>query len=103
MRQLSRPQEKFLRKKSHAIKPIFQMGKAGLSEEFITQVDQALEKRELIKFNLLQNTSEDVKDVAQKIAESTDAAIVHIVGHTAILYRPSSTQKYQVISQELPH
>ena len=46
MENLSKTQIKYLRKLSHGQKPIFQMGKLGLSEVFIKQVDEALEKRE---------------------------------------------------------
>lgn len=101
MKELSKKQVKFLRKSSHAHKPLFQMGKLGLTDVFIDQIDKALEKRELIKFNLLQNTDEDLNDVAHKIAENIGAYIVQMIGSTAIIYRPSSKEKYQQISLEV--
>lgn len=101
MKELSKKQLKFLRKKSHSHKPLFQMGKLGLTEVFIEQIDKAIEKRELIKFNLLQNADEDLSEVAYEIAETIDAYVVQIIGSTAILYRPSSKEKYQKISIEV--
>lgn len=101
MENLSKTQVKYLRKLSHGQKPIFQMGKLGLSEVFIKQVDEALEKRELIKFNVLQNSSETIDDVANQIAEAVDGQVIQIVGNTAILYRPSSREKFQKISQDV--
>ena len=99
MEKLSKAQSKYLRKESHSHKPIFQMGKLGLTEVFIQQVDEAIEKRELIKFNILQNSSETIQDAAETIAEAIDALVIQTVGNTAVLYRPSSREKYQKISQ----
>lgn len=99
MEKLSKAQRKYLRKESHNHKPIFQMGKLGLTEVFIQQVDEAIEKRELIKFNILQNSSETIQDAAETIAEAIDALVIQTVGNTAVLYRPSSREKYQKISQ----
>lgn len=101
MKTLNNAQTKFLRKASHGMKPLFQMGKFGLTEVFIDQVEAAIEKRELIKFVILSNSSEDLKDVAEKIAEEIDAAIVQTIGSTAILYRESSKEKYQEISYQV--
>lgn len=101
MQTLNKAQLKFLRKESHTLKPLFQMGKLGLSEEFINQVDTAIEKRELIKFVILQNSDEDLDEVAQKIAEEIDGVVVQTIGSTAILYRQSSKEKFQEISQKV--
>ena len=101
METLNKAQLKFLRKTSHAHKSLFQMGKLGLTEAFMEQVDSALEKRELIKFHILHNSDEDLQDVAQTIANQVNAIIVQVIGSTAILYRPSSKEKYQEISKEV--
>lgn len=98
---LSKAQEKYLRKESHTIKPIFQLGKQGLTESFTQQFDSALEKREIVKFNILQNSDEDIGDSAQKIADQLEAYLVQTIGSTAVLYRPSQTPKYQDLSHRL--
>ena len=98
MRTLSNKQLNYLKKLAHHEKPIFQMGKDGLSEQFVAQVDQALNKRELIKFKILQNSLEEIEEVTAEIAYAVEAEIVQIIGHTGVLYRPSETVKYQKIS-----
>ena len=50
MTSLNKKQVNHLKKIAHHEKPIFQMGKEGLGQSFLDQVDQALTKRELIKF-----------------------------------------------------
>lgn len=101
MEKLSKGQVKYLRKISHTHKPIFQIGKLGLTDVFIKQVDEAIEKRELIKFNILQNSSETIEEATKEIAEAIDAFVVQTVGNTAILYRESSRDKYQKISLDV--
>ncbi|MGX7109523.1 ribosome assembly RNA-binding protein YhbY [Facklamia miroungae] len=98
---LNKKQIKFLRKKAQKEKPIFQVGKLGVTDVFIQQVNEAIEKRELVKFNILQNSDEEINQAAEQIAESIDAVIIQTVGHTAILYRPSRKEKYQRLSEEI--
>ncbi|MGF3073385.1 ribosome assembly RNA-binding protein YhbY [Facklamia sp. P13055] len=98
---LNKKQIKFLRKKAQKEKAIFQIGKLGITEVFIQQVDDAIEKRELIKFNILQNSDEEIDQAAEQIAQAINAVIVQTVGHTAVLYRPSHKEKYQRISEEI--
>lgn len=43
---LTNKQKQFLRSESHHIKPIFQVGKDGVNENMITQIGEALEKKE---------------------------------------------------------
>lgn len=98
---LTNQQIKQLRKLAHHEKSLFQMGKQGLSDNFIQQIDEALEKRELIKFHVLQNSSESVKEVATLIADQVGADVVQTIGSTAILYRQSSQANHQMISSQL--
>ena len=54
-------QRAYLRSLANSIDPIFQIGKAGLSENLLKQLDDAIEARELIKINVLESSGEDVK------------------------------------------
>lgn len=101
MNELSKSQMKYLKKLGQKEKAIFQIGKLGLTEVFIEQVDTALEKRELVKFNILQNADETIDEVAYKIAEAIDAIVVVTIGRTAVLYREAREEKHRRISQEL--
>ncbi|WP_394217873.1 ribosome assembly RNA-binding protein YhbY [Halobacillus trueperi] len=90
---LTSKQKKHLRAASHHIQPIFQVGKAGVNENMTKQIDEALEKRELIKVSILQNCFEDNHVVANEIVEATDAHIVQVIGNTIILYKESKENK----------
>ncbi|MFZ0370322.1 MAG: ribosome assembly RNA-binding protein YhbY [Halobacillus sp.] len=90
---LTSKQKKHLRAESHHVQPIFQVGKAGVNENMTTQIEEALEKRELIKVSILQNCFEDNNEVADQIAKSTGAHIVQVIGNTIILYKESKENK----------
>lgn len=94
-------QKRFLRSKAHHLQPIFQIGKGGISGPMITQIGEALEKRELIKVSLLQNTDEIATDAAHILTEEVHCQVVQIIGRVLVLYRPSSKEKYQRISKEV--
>lgn len=93
---LTGKQKRFLRAFATGLDPLFQVGKGGVSENFVCQVDEALKVRELIKFRVLSQGPEDVKKVAQTLRDLTGAEIVQIVGHNFILYRQGEKARIQL-------
>lgn len=67
---LTGKQKRFLRSQAHHLQPIFQIGKGGVNVAMNTQIAEALEKRELIKVSLLQNTDEVADEAALEIAQA---------------------------------
>ncbi len=94
-------QKRFLRSKAHHLQPIFQIGKGGINSAMIVQIEGALEKRELIKVSLLQNTDEVAEEAAQVLEKEIDCEIVQIIGRVIVLYKPSTKEKYQKLSNEV--
>lgn len=94
-------QKRFLRAQAHHLQPIFQVGKGGLNAEMIKQIDEALEKRELIKVSLLQNTDEVAEEVAVVLEKELHCQVVQIIGRVLVVFKPSSKEKYQKISKEV--
>lgn len=68
---------------------IFQMGKEGITENFIKAVDAALEARELIKFKVLENAMVDRRAAAEEVAAATNSIVVTVIGTKIVLYRPA--------------
>ncbi|MCI8389269.1 MAG: ribosome assembly RNA-binding protein YhbY [Roseburia sp.] len=66
---------------------VFQVGKASLTPELVMALDEALEKRELIKISVLKNCADDPREIAQMIAERTHSAVVKVIGKKMILFR----------------
>lgn len=80
-------QRAYLRGLANSITPIFQIGKGGLSDNLIKQLDDALESRELIKISVLRNAPDDVRDFGEEIALSTNSQLVQVVGNKITLFR----------------
>ena len=70
-----------LRGLANTMDPIFQIGKGGINENFIEQVDECLEKRELIKITLLQTCEYTTREACGIVAEA--------IGRRFVLYRES--------------
>lgn len=77
----------FLRSLATNIDPIFQIGKSGLSDNLIKQVDDALEARELIKITVLETSPEDAKILSIELANETNSTVVQVMGRKITLYR----------------
>ena len=56
-------------------------------KKIIQALDEALEKRELIKISVLKNCADDPREIAQVIAERTHSAVVKVIGKKIILFR----------------
>lgn len=90
---LTGKQKRYLRSMAHHLTPIFQIGKGGINDNLIKQLDDVLEARELIKISILQNCEEDKKVVAEEVAQKTNAELVQLIGMTIVLYRESVNKK----------
>lgn len=86
-------QKRFLRAEAHHLNPIFQVGKTGVNENMISQVGEALEKRELIKISILQNCMQDKQEVADELSNGTQSEVVQIIGNIIVLYKESQENK----------
>ncbi len=84
---LTSKQRAYLRGLGNELDPVCQIGKAGLSEEIIDQIDSVLEARELIKVKVLKSCLDDAGDMADEIARSLDCHVVQKIGRSFLLYR----------------
>ena len=89
-------QRAYLKSLASTMDPIFQGGKAGAAPELVNALDDALEKRELIKINVLNNCADDLRDIAEVIASRTHSQVVQVIGRRIVLYRPSKKPQIQL-------
>lgn len=80
-------QRAYLRSLANNVVTIFQVGKNGISENLIKQVNDALEARELIKLNVLENSPDEITDVANVLAQKTNSELVQTMGNKITLFR----------------
>lgn len=91
-------QKRYLRSEAHHLKPIFQIGKDELSEVWLDEVLKALDKRELLKVNILQNSLVEVEEVKEFIENNSDAQVIQTIGNVLVLFKKSDKAENQKIS-----
>ena len=82
-------QRAYLKGLAMKLDPVLQIGKASVTPELTSAVDEALEARELIKLHVLKNCFDDPK----MIAERTHSQVVQVIGKKIVLYRESREKK----------
>ena len=93
-------QRAFLRKQANGLDPIFQIGKAGITEEVISQLALALETRELIKVHILETALLDTRQTLQEVAQKLKAEPVQAIGSKFVIYKRANKEKNRKL--ELP-
>lgn len=84
----------FWRAKANGLEPIIQIGKEGISDNLIAQIDDTLDARELIKIRVhLETAPEAPKEFAQKIAEALGADVIQVIGGVIVLYREADEDR----------
>ena len=77
-----------LRAEANGLDPIFQIGKEGVTDAVIAQIEDTFNTRELFKIKVhLETSPEGPKEIATKIAEATRCEIVQVIGGTIVVFR----------------
>lgn len=76
------------------------VGKAGVDEGVISQIDMNLKAHELVKIDVLETADVDKKAMAEEIANVLKAEVVCVIGRKVVLYRYSSKCKNHVLGEE---
>ena len=93
-------QRAYLRSLANNIDAIFQVGKNGISDNFINQINDALEARELIKISVLETAPEEILEIANILANSTRSEIVQTMGSKITLYRAREKNSKIILSKK---
>ena len=96
---LTSKQRAYLKGLAMNIEPVVQIGKSSLTTEIIESVYEAFNTRELIKINVQQNCEDDIRQIAQVIADRTHAVVVQTIGRKIVLYKEGKDEKKKI---ELP-
>ena len=77
-----------LRAEANTLDPIFQIGKEGVTEAVVAQLEDTFNTRELFKIKVhLESAPEKPKELATKIAEATGCDIIQVIGGTIVVFR----------------
>lgn len=94
-------QKRYLRVQAHGMRPLFQVGKEGLSANWLAQIEDAIEKRELFKVNILQNALVEDEEVIAFIEDNTDIQVVQKIGHVLVLFKQADKRDNRSYSLEV--
>ena len=78
---------------------LYQMGKNEIDENYVIQINAALDAREIIKISVLENAGYFPKEAAEILAEKTDSEVVQVIGSKIILYRKSRRPEKRELSK----
>ena len=84
---LTSKQKQFLKGLAHPLAPIVRIGRGGVSDSVVAETKKSLDAHELIKVRVDADDSALRKELAAKLASSSDAQIAGMIGKTLILYR----------------
>ncbi len=77
-----------LRAEANGLDPIFQIGKEGVTDAVIAQIEDTFNTRELFKIKVhLESSPEQPKEIAEKISKATGCDVVQVIGGTIVVFR----------------
>lgn len=89
---LTGKQRSYLRSEANGLDPYVHIGKEGLNEAVYEKIDEVLDDHELVKVRVLDNSLEDIREVADKVCEMTGAEQVQIIGNVFVIYRRNNEE-----------
>ena len=78
---------------------LYQMGKNEIDEDYIIQINAALDAKELIKIKILENAAYTAREAALELSERTDSEVVQVIGSKVLLYRKSRKSEKRELSK----
>lgn len=94
---LNSKQRAQLRSIAQSYDPIFYIGKQGISDEIINQLENAINARELIKLGVQDACEYTAREAADIIVPKLGADVVAVIGRKFVLWRRSKDPKKRVI------
>jgi RNA-binding protein len=78
---------KALRAAGHHLSPVVQVGKDGVTDAVLRQLDDQLTAHELVKVKVGSESPEDRFEAAERLGGAAGAQVAQILGRTVLVYR----------------
>lgn len=104
--ELTSKQRAQLRGMAANLDTIVHVGKDGIGENLIKQVNDALEARELVKGRVLENSMYTAREAAEELKVAARCEVVQVIGSKFVLYRmqhDKSRRKIELVKAKRPH
>jgi RNA-binding protein len=86
-------QKRYLKGLAHDLKPVVMIGNKGLTDNVLTEIDNALNQHELIKVRVSGQEKADRAKMLDEITAKTQSELVMVIGHIGALYRKAKEPK----------
>lgn len=90
---LTGKQRSYLKSIANTLNPLIQVGKGGIGDGVLSQIDKSLEDHELVKITVLKNSPVEAKEIVEEILDATNAEFVQQIGNKLTIYRESKENK----------
>jgi RNA-binding protein len=86
---LNSKQRSYLKAQANALTGTIFIGKEGITDNLIKQLESELAANELVKGKVLESGLMNAREAAQRLSEKTCSEVVHIIGGKFVLYKKS--------------
>ena len=86
---LSGAEKRLLKSRAQTLDSVVRVGQAGLSEQMVASMEEALARHELVKVRFV-GLKEERRTLAPELAQKTSSVLVQTVGNVAVYFRPSA-------------
>lgn len=90
---LTGKQRSYLKSIANTLNPLIQVGKGGIRDGVLSQIDKSLEDHELVKITVLKNSPVEAREIVEEILDATNAEFVQQIGNKLTIYRESKENK----------
>ena len=88
-------QRSFLKAKANTLKPLTQLGKEGISDNFVAEINRSLDSHELIKVSVLESNDMSAKEACIEVCSKTRSEFVQAIGKKFVIYREAKDMKIE--------
>jgi len=84
-----------IKREFSAEKPTVHIGKSGITQQVLGEIEKQLDKNEVVKIKILKSAliEKKAKNVASEVAAKINAALIDVRGHTFTLYRKKKRKR----------
>lgn len=90
-------QRSYLKGLANKIDAMSFIGKDGLTDNVVSDIDKLLDKRELVKVKIQESALLNPKEVCEELASRLDAEFVQAIGRKFTLYRKAREEENRKI------
>ena len=86
-------EKKYLKSLANTLPAVVQIGKGGISDNVLKQINDTLIARELIKINILNNCEINADGLVIELCAALNAELVQLIGRKITIYKKNTDKQ----------